>query len=142
MKPIHIVAILVVAVAVFMLVSTAGDASKYVSFKEAKQLEQSGDDSPVHIVGQLKKDAKGNILGMEYNPQKDPNYFSFVIVDNNGEANKVIYDNPKPADFERSEQVVIIGTMKNGQFYASQILMKCPSKYQENTLETKAAKKI
>jgi cytochrome c-type biogenesis protein CcmE len=39
-----------------------------------------------------------------------------------------------PADFTKSEQVVVIGAYKNGQFIADKILMKCPSKYQEDTV--------
>lgn len=37
----------------------------------------------------------------------------------------------KPQDFERSEQIVVTGSMKDNQFYADEILMKCPSKYKE-----------
>ena len=39
------------------------------------------------------------------------------------------YNGTKPNDFERSEQIVIIGKMKGEEFAASGILMKCPSKY-------------
>jgi cytochrome c-type biogenesis protein CcmE len=36
-----------------------------------------------------------------------------------------------PADFTKSEQVVIIGAYQNETFVADKILLKCPSKYQE-----------
>ena len=38
------------------------------------------------------------------------------------------HDNPEKA-FEKSEKIVIVGQMKEDYFAASQILMKCPSKY-------------
>jgi cytochrome c-type biogenesis protein CcmE len=43
----------------------------------------------------------------------------------------VIYHDAKPQDFEKSEKVVIIGSMKNGQFEAKSLLLKCPSKYND-----------
>jgi cytochrome c-type biogenesis protein CcmE len=72
---------------------------------------------------------------MEYQPQIDPNYFSFVLVDENNEEKQVVYSSPKPQDFERSEQIVIIGSMQDKHFVADKILMKCPSKYQENEIK-------
>ena len=37
----------------------------------------------------------------------------------------------KPQDFERSEQIVLIGKVQGDEFHASDILMKCPSKYND-----------
>jgi cytochrome c-type biogenesis protein CcmE len=34
-------------------------------------------------------------------------------------------------DFEKSEQIVVIGKMKGDIFYAKDILTKCPSKYSD-----------
>jgi cytochrome c-type biogenesis protein CcmE len=36
-----------------------------------------------------------------------------------------------PPDFTRSEKVVVIGTYVENDFRASKILLKCPSKYQD-----------
>jgi cytochrome c-type biogenesis protein CcmE len=45
-----------------------------------------------------------------------------------------------PADFKRSEQVVVIGTYKTKEmFVAEKILMKCPSKYQETDVKPSAS---
>lgn len=136
MKTSHIIAIVIIGVAISIIVSTAGDASSYVSFKEATQMAKEGDDDKVHVVGKLTKSASGKIEGMVYAPQLDPNYFEFQLIDQNNEVKKVIYANPKPQDFERSEQVVIIGAIKNNIFVCDKILMKCPSKYQETKIES------
>ncbi|RZJ76982.1 MAG: cytochrome c maturation protein CcmE, partial [Flavobacterium sp.] len=48
---------------------------------------------------------------------------------------KVVLNGTKPQDFERSEKLVLIGQMNNDTFYASKILMKCPSKYNDNMVE-------
>lgn len=138
MKIKFVVAIAIVAVAIGVIVSTAGDASTYVNFAEAEKLAADGDNDKVHVVGKLKKDADKNILGMSYNPAIDPNYFEFVLLDNNNVERKVIYSSPKPQDFDRSEQIVVIGCMKNDVFVADKILMKCPSKYQETEIKENA----
>lgn len=135
MKISHIIAIVVIAVAIGVIVSTSGDASSYVSFKEAYELASNGKNKKIHVVGELKKSPEGEIIGVKYNPAEDPNYFEFILVDEDKRESKVIYFNPKPADFERSEKIVVVGSVKNNAFYADKILMKCPSKYQETELK-------
>ncbi|AMM51278.1 cytochrome C biogenesis protein [Rufibacter sp. DG15C] len=135
MKRIHIFGILIIAAAITIIMSTASDASVYVPFSEAQARAQDGDDTKVHVVGRLKKDAKGHIVGMQYDPMIDPNYFSFVLVDTNRVEQQVVYYNPKPQDFDRSEQVVITGNMQGKTFVADKILLKCPSKYTENEVK-------
>lgn len=138
MKKIHIFGIIVIAAAIFIIIVSAGDASQYVNFDEAYALAQNGNTKKIHVVGELKKDEKGNILGMEYNIE-NPNYFAFTMVDDKNREEKVVFYDAKPADFERSEQIVVVGNVQNNQFVADKILMKCPSKYEENTLEIKEA---
>lgn len=43
----------------------------------------------------------------------------------------------KPQDFERSEQVVLTGKMDGDEFVATEILMKCPSKYKDEEIYLK-----
>jgi cytochrome c-type biogenesis protein CcmE len=139
MKLPHIIGIIVIAVAIGMIVTTMGDASQYVSFAQAQNMAKNGRTAKIHVVGSLKKDANGRVLEMNYQPEINPNLFTFTLIDSEKKAETVIFRNPKPADFERSEQVVVIGNYQNNQFIADKILMKCPSKYQENKLETKEA---
>lgn len=58
-----------------------------------------------------------------------PIFFTFYLYDNNGNERKVLLNKAKPQDFDKSEQIVIIGKMKGEEFIASDILLKCPSKY-------------
>jgi cytochrome c-type biogenesis protein CcmE len=136
MKTSYIIALIVIGIAISIIVTTAGDASSYVSFAEASELAKDGNDNKVHVVGKLQKTSTGEILGMVYAPQLDANYFEFQLVDQKNEVRKVIYSSPKPQDFERSEQIVIIGSMKNNVFICDKILMKCPSKYQETEIKS------
>ena len=126
MKRSYVWLLAIVAVAVGIIISTTSDASKYVDFKEAF----TDNSMEFHVVGELPKQ-NGAIQGLNYDPQVDPNYFSFYLKDQKGEMKEVIYLHPKPADFERSEKIVIVGKAEGEQFLASKILMKCPSKYQE-----------
>lgn len=135
MKKAYIIGILVIAVAIGIIVSTAGDASTYVDFMEAKQMAQEGDNDKIHVVGTLEKDGSGQLLHTFYRPEVDPNYFEFELIDTKNEKMKVVYKNPKPADFERSEQIVVIGKVEKDIFVADKILMKCPSKYTEKEIQ-------
>ncbi len=132
MKKSHILALIVVALGVVIVISTAGDASSYVSFNEAYELAQGGSNKKIHVVGGLKKGDGGQVEGVETSADKLS--FSFIMVDEHNREQKVFYPEPVPADFVRSEQVVVVGSYRNDLFIADKILMKCPSKYQEEEL--------
>jgi len=137
MKRSHIIALVAMAVAVMVIVSTVGDASTYASFKEATSLAQEGSNKPIHVVGELKKTSTGDIYGMRYEPAIDPNHFEFWMVDSLQNESLVIYNQPKPQDLDKSEKVVVVGKMDLGAnvFRADQILLKCPSKYNNGELQ-------
>ena len=44
----------------------------------------------------------------------------------------------KPQDFELSEQIVLTGKMQGDVFMASDMLMKCPSKYKDEEIYIKS----
>ena len=122
MKKVHIILIVILSVLVGVLLSLMNDVSSYETFDSKKAKE----GIEVHVVGTLVKDKT-----IYYQPEKNANYFTFFMKDNNGDERKVIYQQPKPQDFERSEKIVVVGQLTNDVFEASQILMKCPSKYVE-----------
>tara|TARA_R110002020_G_scaffold151369_2_gene328385 strand:- start:237 stop:653 length:417 start_codon:yes stop_codon:yes gene_type:complete len=134
MKTGHIIGLGIIAVAIVIIMTSIGDASSYESFTTAKEMKQDGDDKAIHVVGQLKKDASGEVTGL--NVREDKVSFTFMLVDNEGVEQEVFYNEPVPADFTRSESVVVIGSYKNDEiFIADKILMKCPSKYQETEVQ-------
>ena len=133
MKPKYIIALVIIAVAVGIIILTAGDASTYVNFGQAQKMASEGSTTPIHVVGQLKKDEAGHIVGLENSIDKLS--FSFVLIDDNQKEQKVYYNEPMPPDFLRSEKVVVIGGYQGDQFIAKKILLKCPSKYQEQKLD-------
>ena len=56
------------------------------------------------------------------------------VEDENGIERKVHYLNPKPANFEDAEKLVVEGSMKGDVFVADYILVKCPSKYNDTNV--------
>lgn len=141
MKKIHIFGLLVIAAAVAIIMSTASDASTYVGFQEAAAVAKENPNAKVHVVGTLKKDAQGRIVGMSYNPAVDANRLEFMLVDTLGTEARVIYNQPKPQDMDKSEKVVIVGNMQGDVFKCDKVLLKCPSKYNAQAPEgAKAAK--
>jgi cytochrome c-type biogenesis protein CcmE len=132
MKKSHIFLLIVIAVAIGIIVSTADDASTYVGFNEALAMSTSGNNKEIHVVGQLKKDPSGHIIGISAGEDKVS--FSFIMIDDEGKEQLVTYDQPMPPDFTRSEKVVVIGSYNGEVFHASKIILKCPSKYQEEKI--------
>ena len=122
MKKIHIVGIVIIAIAIGAIFTTLNNTSTYAGFTEATK--DAG--SEFHVVGKLDKQKEAI-----YDPKVDANLFTFYMIDNKGLEPKVVLHKNKPQDFERSEQIVLIGKMQGSEFHASDILMKCPSKYND-----------
>src|SRR5689334_14576810 len=121
MKRSHIIALVLIAVAMGAILTTLGDSTKYASFSEATQHP----GTVYHVIGKLNREKP-----QEFNPQINPNVFVFYMVDREGTERKVILNQSKPQDFDRSEQIVIIGkATDDAAFHAKEVLMKCPSKY-------------
>jgi len=127
MKKVYIAAIILIAGGIVLLSGIAKDASTYATFEDARNL-----GTRVKVAGQLSKNKE-----MVYDPEIDPNYFSFYIKDAKGEENKVILAQAKPQDFEMSEQIVVTGSMQGNEFVATDMLMKCPSKYKDEEIYIK-----
>ncbi len=132
MKRIHIISIALIAGAIALLVMASEDLSTYGTFDEAR-----GVRGKVKIAGQLAKDKE-----MFYDPENDPNYFSFYLTDQNGEEQKVVLLSAKPTDFEMSEQVVVTGKWDEDTFVANSVLLKCPSKYKNEEVYLKEESQI
>jgi|SRR6185436_1375242 len=130
MKKTHIIAIGIIAIAIAAILTTVADSSTYASFAIANQHP----GKVYHVVGKLNREKP-----QEYDPAKDANLFSFYITDNEGLEKKVVLNKARPQDFERSEQIVLIGKMDGDEFHASDVLMKCPSKYNNPKEDMKSA---
>ena len=113
--------IILAGAALFM---ASDDIATYSTFAQAESVK-----GKIKVAGQLVLDKE-----MYYDPEKDPNYFTFHIKDIEGTEKKVVLYGSKPQDFELSEQIVLTGKMQEGDFVATDMLTKCPSKYKEDEL--------
>ncbi len=130
MKKIHIVGIVMVVTAIVLLATAIKDTTTYATFEDALN---SG--TRVKIAGQLSKDKE-----MVYQPEVNPDLFTFYIKDRNGEEKKVVLQAARPQDFELSEQIVVTGEMRGDEFWASDMLLKCPSKYKDEEIYIRSEK--
>lgn len=118
MKRGHILGLGIIAVAIVIIITSIGDASTYESFSTAKTMALNGKTEAIHVVGQLKKGQNGEVEGIEVG--EDKTSFTFIMVDNDGVEQQVYYNEPVPADFQRSEQVVVIGTYKTKEMFVAE----------------------
>jgi len=119
--------------AVGMLIYSSQDLSTFSTFAQA---EEAG--TRVKVSGQLSKTKT-----IVYNPEVDANYFSFYMKDSEGEERQVKINDKKPRDFERSESIVLTGKMApEGHFQATEMLLKCPSKYKNEELSLRNKVKV
>lgn len=123
MKRSHIIAIVIIAVSIGALVGSLYDSSTYADLKLA--LANPGKE--YHVVGVL--DRSKDVV---YEPGLNASLTTFTMQDLNGQTCTVHLAKAKPQDFERSERLVLIGKANtDGEFEARDMLMKCPSKYNE-----------
>ena len=123
MKKTHIVILVFIAAAIAVLVSYTGNLTTYETVASARQKEGKF----VRLIAKVDKTQP-----VEYDAVKNPNYLRFTAIDTLGNTIKVVFYNSKPADFEKSERLVLNGKMQNGQFECKDMLMKCPSKYKDD----------
>lgn len=118
-----LIAIAFVVLAVVLVTSIGkSEVAPYADFQTAAET-----GTKVKLVGTLVKDKP-----MVYKPLEDPNKFTFYLRDQEGTERQVNLLMGKPQDFEMSESIVLDGRMTDeGTFLASDIQLKCPSKYKD-----------
>ncbi len=117
MKPKLIIGIVAIVGFTSLLMYNFGESiSTYTTF------EGAADMSSAHIPGTWVEE-KGAEFSLETKK------FVFYMTDEDGVSKKVVYSKPKPNNFEEADQLVVIGKMRGEIFYADEMLMKCPSKY-------------
>jgi len=120
MKKSQIIGLLAVVVLIAIIIATLYDADAYGNIRKAR--ENKG--QTFQIIGKLDK-SKAVI----FDPSANNMRLEFFMCDENNDTVKVVYWGEKPRDFEKLEQVVVTGMMKENYFEATTLLLKCPSKY-------------
>ncbi len=119
MKPKLLIGVVSIVFFTSLLMYNFGSSiSTYVTFEEAESRKGT------HVVGSWDS-------SLEYGFSRETMQFTFHMKDETGDVRRVVYPKAKPNNFEQATQLVVIGEMRNGTFYAQDMLMKCPSKYNE-----------
>ncbi|MEM8529922.1 MAG: cytochrome c maturation protein CcmE [Chloroflexota bacterium] len=120
LKPVHMVGLVIVVAAVIMGYFGLRDAIR--PYTESVD-EAMASNRTVQLAGFL--GSKGG-----YNAE---NNFTFKLQDETGQMVTVVSEEPMPSNFDHATSVVAIGHYDeaNGVFLAEDLLVKCPSKYQE-----------
>jgi len=122
MKPKTIVGVLLlVGFSSVLLFNFGEQVGGYMNFDEAAET-----GSRAHVVGDWVEERS-------FSYDKELNVFSFHMTDELGNVREVHYANPKPPNFEDAEQLVVEGYTDGEFFIAENILVKCPSKYENNS---------
>lgn len=135
MKNTHVVLVLVMAMVLGIIVFNFVDTTSQESFATAA----ANPGTTYKIKGTVDK-AKG----VHYDPQVDANLCIFYVTDTEGNTQKVYYrnsDDPRPQGLEQSEDVDLYGEYVDGEFHSSKVMLKCPSKYDEEKHEFKTAER-
>ncbi|HEX9950575.1 MAG TPA: cytochrome c maturation protein CcmE [Rubricoccaceae bacterium] len=120
MRPKTFVGLACIGVFGFFVVDSFGSQlSGYESFAEA-----TANGRRAHVAGTWLRDRPTTY-------DRDRNVFSFSMADEAGLVRQVTFADPKPANFEDAEKVVVEGQMAGDVFEAEHILVKCPSKYND-----------
>lgn len=148
-KPTYIVAGLLIVVAViYLMISNTGSSARY--FLTIEEVHALGDDA-------LRRDltVSGAVLGDSISEDAQGPRVTFTIVQAPGDPREVeragglaqvlhdavnnplaptldvVYEGSKPDRLQHETQVIARGRIgEDGRFYAGEILLKCPSRYE------------
>jgi cytochrome c-type biogenesis protein CcmE len=98
----------------------SGSIGTYVDFEQAE--DRQGYRS--YVIGTWVSD-------MPHGFSLESKTFNFHMQDEQGNIRRVVFNNAKPQNFEDADQLVVKGTMNNGVFFSDDMLVKCPSKYND-----------
>ncbi len=120
LKPVHIVGMGIIMVA--LVFGMFGVQSGYRSYTTSV-VEAATSGRDVQLAGFLGSTG-------EYDEQ---GRWTFMLQDEQGEMVKIVSNDPRPANFEQATSIVAIGRYDPTEqaFLADDLLVKCPSKYQE-----------
>jgi len=119
MKPGAIVAMILTVVGlVAVVLAFQGNSSQYVSVKEALASTAA------------RQHLSGEIVPGTLNSSMREGLVQFTIMDEEGQTLPVVYHGPLPQNLGEATKVVAVGGVKGTTFEASDIITKCPSKYE------------
>ncbi len=103
----------------FVVMAFVANASPYGTVSDAK----AGGRDRLHVAGDVidgsvKRDLANNRLLL-------------TIVDKAGDKMDVFHTGEMPSNLAEVKQVVVVGKLEDGKFHSTEMLVKCPSRYED-----------
>jgi cytochrome c-type biogenesis protein CcmE len=110
----------IVVFAVLALYSFQSSLNPYVTIAEAAETARQ-----VQVMGYIEDPAS---IGFD----RESGKLQFLLTDDEGTTVKVIYEGPRPDNLDHADSIVVVGYYRDGLFAAEKLLVKCPSKYEQD----------
>lgn len=115
--------------------ATRTNGAYYMTVKEVKAQSATLQGQRVRVNGNV-------VAGTEdWKPDVNPPTLRFSVKDasgndNSGDVLPIVFYGPRPDNFQRAASAIIEGSLqKDGSFQAETLLLKCPSRYEEEPSE-------
>jgi cytochrome c-type biogenesis protein CcmE len=120
---------LLIGIVIFLIVqATMSTGAYYLTVTEIQESNGA-------LVGQRVR-ASGQVVdgSEDWDPQSIT--LRFKITDDKGAQLPIVFFGPRPDNFQRAAEAIVEGTMlPDGSFQANDLLLKCPSRYEEEPEE-------
>jgi cytochrome c-type biogenesis protein CcmE len=134
MKPKYLLGFALIAAAIVFLIVTSmqANAQYFLTVSQLRDRGQAVVDQSVRISGAVVYD--NTVL---YEVRNNEPYLEFSVVDTEDQIGKqkplrIVYKGPKPDLLQPHAQAIVEGHLAaDGNFYADNLLLKCPTRYEE-----------
>ncbi len=116
---------LLIGIVILLIVqATMSTGAYYLTVSEIQ-------DSGAALVGERVR-ASGKVVDGSENWDPQSITLRFNITDEKGAQLPIVFFGPRPDNFQRAAEAIVEGTMlPDGSFQANDLLLKCPSRYEE-----------
>ncbi len=120
-----IAVVVIVAALIFGAMSFVESNVEYTDFARAETVAKK-----VQVKGTWMKEKDASFDAAK-------SQFTFMMKDDNAKEMKVVLEGAKPNNFDIATSIVAKGRYQDGAFHATEILTKCPSKYDGDSTAVK-----
>lgn len=129
-----VIALVIAAIGFFVITSSTSGGSGMFSYTMAELTERKAEleGKDVKVAGRI---VKGSVRGEPASPS-----FRFDLEDDAGHTIAVGYTRLLPDPFEEGREAIVQGRVENGVILASNLTVKCPSRYADTESMSDAEK--
>jgi len=117
-------AVIALAIVYLIFTATQSTAAYFLTVEELHAKQSSIYDRNVRV--------SGKVLGDTVDFNSRDLILRFEIVGEGGETLPVVFNGPKPDQMRHDAEAIIEGKYDGNEFVAQELLLKCPSRYEED----------